>query len=138
VSFEHDLHRRRRAALNPFFSRRAVLKLEPVIHSLIEKLGRRIETYRGTERPLNLGDAYTAFTVDVVTEYSFANSAGSLDDECFGSDWNHSLFQSLQLTHVNVHLPWVTPLLRATPKWIMRVTNPALLASFVEFRKVSL
>jgi hypothetical protein len=44
-TINHDLHRTRREALNPYFSKASVVKLEELIQSNVEKLCERIEEY---------------------------------------------------------------------------------------------
>ena len=57
----HDLHRRRRALLAPFFTKAAVRKnLEPMIIDKVERLSERIQEAAGGP-PLALGHAYAAF-----------------------------------------------------------------------------
>lgn len=65
ATLDHDLHRIRRTALNPFFSKQSIFKLEPVIRDLVARLCGRFEQFRGTGNPVNLGHAYAALTTDV-------------------------------------------------------------------------
>ncbi|THV55127.1 hypothetical protein BGAL_0013g00120 [Botrytis galanthina] len=62
----YDLHRKRRAALSPFFSKRNVLHLEPLINEKIEQLCQMIEKHVKEETPANLSDLFFAFS----NEYS--------------------------------------------------------------------
>jgi hypothetical protein len=120
--------------VNPLFSRQGILELEPLIHILIDKLCARIQAYSGTGKPLNLGEAYTALTVDIITEYCFASPNGSLDDPNLGRDWHRALMDVSALVHVNAHFPWLVPLIRGTPEWVLKITNRQLL-SFIEQTK---
>lgn len=62
----YDLHRKRRAALSPFFGKRNVLHLEPLINAKIEQLCQMIEKHVKEEAPANLSDLFFAFS----NEYS--------------------------------------------------------------------
>ena len=57
----HNLHKRRREALNPFFSKRNVLNLETVIVRKIDQLCRVIESHSHEETVVNLSDVFFAF-----------------------------------------------------------------------------
>lgn len=54
TTIESDLHRTRRAPLNPFFSKRSVVQLTPAITKHLEKFCKRIEEWRGSEQSLGL------------------------------------------------------------------------------------
>ena len=58
----HELHRRRREALNPFFSQRNVFALEPRIKSKVSQLCGYLDTAAAqpAEKILNLSDLYYA------------------------------------------------------------------------------
>ena len=57
----HMLHRRRREALNPFFSKRSVIELESVIKAKCEQLARVFEGKRDAGAVINLSDIFHAF-----------------------------------------------------------------------------
>lgn len=57
----HDLHRKRREALNPFFGKKSVTAVEPMITQKVEQLCRRLEDYSKQQAPINLSDVYFAF-----------------------------------------------------------------------------
>lgn len=65
----HDLHRIRRAPLNPFFSKRAATQLEPVIETNIEQLCHQLEDYCKNGKIVDLEAAFTALTLDTITKY---------------------------------------------------------------------
>ena len=52
-TLDHDLHRVRRSALNPFFSKGNVRKLEPIIQET-EKVLSLMENVKNTGKPLNI------------------------------------------------------------------------------------
>jgi len=84
---DHDLHRMRRAAINPFFSKQKVAALQPVIQRLVDKLCTKFERCRGTDEVVPLECAFDAFTMDVITEYSLDTSFGYLDKPGWSSDF---------------------------------------------------
>jgi cytochrome P450 len=56
----HELHRKRREALNPFFSKRSVGELESMIKAKVNKLVKSFETHRDSGKPVNLSNVYYA------------------------------------------------------------------------------
>ena len=61
----HELHRIRRGALAPAFSKASVTQLEPTVQAIIGKLISRLTKLQGSGTPVNLIDAYSALTNDV-------------------------------------------------------------------------
>jgi hypothetical protein len=61
ATVSHDLHRKRRDAISPFFTKRNVLYLEPVITQKVEKLCNLINKYAVGKAPINLSDIFYAF-----------------------------------------------------------------------------
>ena len=61
VSIQHDLHRKRREALNPFFSKRSVQSLGPMISAKVDLLCKLFDDHLNSRIPINLSDVYLAF-----------------------------------------------------------------------------
>ena len=57
-----DLHRLRRSALNPFFSKASVRKLQPVIQEKVDILLARLKEFGGSGAVMNVGHAFAAYT----------------------------------------------------------------------------
>ncbi|PPJ56476.1 hypothetical protein CBER1_07631 [Cercospora berteroae] len=79
VANKHDLHRKRGAPVNSFFSKKAVTELSPLIQGHIQNFCRRVKESKGTEKPLRLDHAYTALTMDIIGDYSYGESYGGLN-----------------------------------------------------------
>ena len=98
----HALHRRRRAAFSNFFSKASVRRLEPVIQALVDKLCQKISSEMDSGKPVNLVDAYSALTQDIITEYCFSNCRNVLEMKDF-SPWYYELVQKpSELSHMYV------------------------------------
>ena len=83
MSISSDLHRRRRKPLEPFFSRLGVIRIEPTLGVLVQKLVQRIESFRGTNVIVRLDHAFTALTGDVIAQICYEGKEGFLDDSYF-------------------------------------------------------
>lgn len=66
------MHRIRRSALNPFFSRRSVMELMPFLNPIVQNLIDRLEGAAARGETVNLKYAYNALTMDNMTEYCFS------------------------------------------------------------------
>ena len=62
----HELHKQRRDALNPFFSKRSVVNLGPMITEKIGQLCAHLDKAIETQKPINLSDLYYAFAIEQV------------------------------------------------------------------------
>ena len=60
-SIKHDLHRKRREALNPFFSKKGVTAVEPMITQKVDQLCQCLEDYSKQRAPINLSDVCFAY-----------------------------------------------------------------------------
>lgn len=58
---KHDLHRKRREALNPFFSKKSVQVLGPMICAKVDLLCKHLDDHLKSQVPINLSDVYFAF-----------------------------------------------------------------------------
>lgn len=60
ATIDHDLHKLRRAAINPFFSMQSVRKLQPAIEERVDALLDRLRNL--PQKPINLMYPFSAFT----------------------------------------------------------------------------
>ncbi|KUI54138.1 Trichodiene oxygenase [Cytospora mali] len=57
-----EVHRRRREALSPFFSKRNVVFLEPTITEKVQQLCQLLSKHASNKTPVNLSDVFFAFS----------------------------------------------------------------------------
>jgi cytochrome P450 len=123
----HSHHRLRRAALNPYFSKQSVANLEPTIKGVVEKLCNRFEQAKASGEPINLGYAYAALAMDVITEYSFSKSYGCVDDPGFAHQWPDIVDGISRQSHINQQFGWLLPAMKMLPLWMVKATNPDMM-----------
>ena len=87
VTVDHNLHRKRRKPLEPFFSRQGVSRLEPMIIQMVEKLVARLEAMKGSKSVVRLDHALTALTGDVIRQFCCEDGEYFLDDADFVPWW---------------------------------------------------
>ncbi|KAE9376444.1 cytochrome P450 [Stipitochalara longipes BDJ] len=124
AALSHDVHKGRRDALSPFFSRRNVLYLEPLITQKVEQLCELIRKHVNEKTPLNLSDVFFAFCNDVVNNFLFAHQTDILSDEENASTLRHNTYELLMGINVNKHFPWIPDFLESLPMSISRPLMP--------------
>lgn len=87
LTTDHDLHRRRRKPLEPFFSRAGVARLEPMIAEVVGKLADRFEALRGSGAVVRLDHAFIAFSGDIIGRLCCEDRPDFLDDPNFAPQW---------------------------------------------------
>jgi len=122
----NEEHRHRRATLNPFFSRRAVLAQEDVVQAKVGKLCDRIAADSARGVPTDFGTGTRALAVDVVTEYAFGpeNCFRSLDEPDFG-EWFNLLMRGVtpMIYFLRVFRFLQRPM-QDMPYWLAKRMNP--------------
>jgi hypothetical protein len=119
----HDsLHRVRRNALNPFFSRQRIIELQGIIRKKLNVLIKRVEEYKHTNAPMTISRGYMAFSEDVIMQYCFAHDYNSLNKP----DWKsilHDPFFGVSVTgNTALQFPIVPRFMNALPhSWIEKL-----------------
>jgi cytochrome P450 len=126
TAISNDEHRRRRAPLNHFFSRRAVLELEDIVQEKVQKLCRRVQEALGAAKPIDLRAGTRAVSIDVITEYAFDNCWDHLDDDNFGSWYSEAVRDTTTVWWTFQPLPVLLRLMHALPEDFARKMSPAM------------
>ena len=120
----HDHHRFRRGLLNNFFSKKSILELSPIMHEKESKLMQRFEKANLDNTVLQLGDAFLAFTADLISQYSWGVSSGFLDDEHFNNSFRQAVNEMSAFTHVYRFFPILGTIVRSMPRWLLSRLKP--------------
>ena len=87
LTVNHDLHRKRRKPLEPFFSRHGVSHLEGMISKVVEKFVARLEALKGSNTVIRLDHAFSALSGDVIGRICCEDKKDFLDDPNFAVWW---------------------------------------------------
>lgn len=79
-TISHELHRSRRGAVAPFFSKALVQQLKSSVETMIQKLVKRLDKLNGTGTVINLIDMYPGLTSDISKATSGATTSYILFD----------------------------------------------------------
>ena len=151
-TIEHDLHRRRRGALRPFFNKRNVSTLEVLIKGKIEQLCNHLISLNG---PVNLYDLYYALAREcvfsmlvgvydeahqihsVVFEHSFGRESNMLADPDKAAHVRKNLTGLLRGVKMYKHFYWLFKGLNQMPVWVLKKIASPGAKDMQELRLVS-
>ena len=126
----HELHRTRRGALAPFFSKASVYHLEPSVQAVVNKLISRLEGIQGSGVVINLIDVFTSLTADIICQYAFASPYGFMNEPDFAPHWHRAMMDVSETAHLFKQFGWIEPTMRKIPSNIVEMINPWLGALF--------
>lgn len=124
TTIRHEHHRFRRNLLNNFFSKRSVMDLTPMIQERINKLIQRFEEFHHSKTVVQLDDAFAALTADIITYYGYGKLWEFLEDKDFRSDIRTATTEVSGICHLNRFFPFLDPLIRSTPDWMVHLLAP--------------
>ena len=120
----HDLHRLRRSALDPFFSKSQIKHFTPWIQDRTDALCRRFRhEFAGTNRVATLNDTFSCLTTDLIMEYLFSENYNLVENPDFIAPLNKALEHYLKRVHWFMAFPWLlqlqlTIIPRAWVEWL--------------------
>ncbi|KAI0966725.1 cytochrome P450 [Xylaria arbuscula] len=117
-------HRNKRAALSPLFSQRAVFELESVIQDKIDHMMRKMSELSSTGKSVNFHFIFRAVTIDIVTDFCYAEPYNQLDAPAFLGRHVVSLETNAMMLPIFKNIRWLGWLLAALPLWIMKLIEP--------------
>ncbi|KAE9985723.1 hypothetical protein BLS_005689 [Venturia inaequalis] len=133
-SVHHNLHRLRRGALNRFFSKAAIVKIEPLVHTLAQKLCDKLLARSKDGRPaFNISMAYSCFTTDIITRYCFGQSYGYLDQEEFEPNLGQAIVTSVAAGAFVKQWPFLFTIMDSTPDYVAKLFS-ANLKEFIVYQ----
>ena len=130
-----SLHRIRRSALNPFFSKMKISSFQPAIREKLDKLCSKIARSEG--KAIAIDRAWMALAGDVVMQYAFATSYDHLDVPGFTETFHEPFMAVSRLSHLTLQFPVMHPLLKSLPDWLVVKMDP-LFSTFIRIQSVRL
>ena len=133
---EHDTHRVRRAALNPFLSKRKVGLRAPEIQRKMGRVCERIaKEYANTGEVLTLGHAFSCWTSDNIVDYAFERNYNFVDAPKFRALFPDAMNALFGAVHYLTQFPWLVTMLNNLPESIVKSLQPNM-GSYLQFIKV--
>ena len=122
----HDVHRIRRGALNPFFSKRSVHLLETNIRDRVEKLARRFCQLCASGEIVRLDVAFMALTMDIISDYAFDDDRHYLEEDDFKLQWKETILGAWQAGALLRAFPWILTLTKIIPQSLIARGDPRM------------
>ena len=127
---QHDHHRMRRAPINPFFSKKSITAIEPLIQSKVDLLCSALGEYapdgsdeKRAGQVIELGLAYMSLALDVISHYAFGQSYGLLQLPGFSQLWKDVVENIMESFALVRNLPWLPELFKKLPMPITRMLD---------------
>ncbi|VUC28941.1 unnamed protein product [Clonostachys rosea] len=114
-------HRIRRSAISKFFSRQGMLRYEPEVHELAQKMCSKLLRLTENGQIMKMADPFNCFTADTISQYCFGESfgwpplksisdatsimAGFLDRPDFERSFKKAFESVVSTSHVFRHIP---------------------------------
>jgi hypothetical protein len=120
TTIHNAVHASRRSALNPFFSRKAVLHLEPLIQDKAAKLVQRLaEGLKAGCGSVELHCLFSALSVDVTSDYVFHDCYNLLENHpSFGHDFANMVRGVLKGLWVFMQSKQLEAIMLRLPRWL--------------------
>jgi cytochrome P450 len=123
-SQKHDLHKSRRAALNPFFSKQNIRRLEATIVEVLDRIFQRLDEHVRTKLPVNLSLLYRAATHDIISEYAFGDSSVCFNRQDLNQPYFEAYHKMVLTWHVGCYFPWIGYFMRKLPPSAVTMIMP--------------
>ncbi|KAE8336391.1 hypothetical protein BDV24DRAFT_168322 [Aspergillus arachidicola] len=122
------------APLNPFFSKKPVNDLVPVMWRPIDILRKRLQQAAQTGDMLNMKYIYATVTLDIINAYCFAHEPHNVDQPDFGRKGFDDVDSFLEVILLNIHIPWAMRFTYSLPDRVNKILAPAM-ADILDFRR---
>ena len=134
---EFQLHKIRRAALNPFFSQKKIAEYSPAIQKRLDRLSERLdEEYEGEDRVLNLNDMWGCLTTDTIIAYCFEREYHFIEEPDFKSEFAQAISDLMDGVHVVSQFTWLPSFFQTLPDSTVVAMNPTM-KTVLKFNNVS-
>ncbi|KAL3429624.1 cytochrome P450 [Aspergillus tetrazonus] len=125
-----SLHRVRRGALNPFFSRQRILGLQDIIRQKLNIFIKRVEEYKALNAPMPINRGFLAFSEDVIMQYCFGHDYAALDKQGWAPTLHDPIVNVTIAGNTALHFPIVPKIMNVLPQsWIARL-DPVYVSIF--------
>lgn len=104
--------------------------------NLIDKLCTRLDEARISKNPVPMRLLWMCFTTDVITIYSMNRSWDHLSSPDFSPLWCQTIKSTAESGHVLKQFPFLFPIIRAMPDWLLGSIQPGMLL-LLNFQRVS-
>ena len=83
-----------------------------------------LEKAHQEDNVLELGNAFAAFTADLISQYSWGVSSGFLDDENFNNSFQQAASEIATNVNIYIFFPILLTIATAMPRWLLSRIKP--------------
>ncbi|KAM7213240.1 Cytochrome P450 [Rhypophila decipiens] len=127
LTTDHDLHRRRRKPLEPFFSRQGVTKLQPMLAEVALDLESRFRELERQNNAIRLDHAFSAFSGDVIARICLDSDDSEnrfLNHPDFSPEWYEMIDTIIRSIPLFTGFPWIVRIINRIPESILLWAYP--------------
>ncbi|KAI0805613.1 cytochrome P450 [Xylaria sp. FL0064] len=130
-----EVHRRRRAAIAPCFSKARIRSRNGDLQAIIDGISKSLSTeYAGTGKVINVNFMWSAMASDIITEIAFARPTEFSSAPDFTSPFAQAITQAVNASHVMTHFGFLVTMLNSFPDAVLAVLAPSF-KPVLRFRK---
>lgn len=133
---EHAIHAKRRAALSPLFSCRAIASTDGIMQQQVQILLDASQKKFLAKEVVKLRSIFVAFTTDTIYQYAMGQSTGLQSGEERARQWWLTLEETSKATPMAKQFPWMLALGQKVPLEWIRWLKPEM-AGLLEIHQVS-
>lgn len=102
-------------ALNKFFSKGGVSKLEPTIKELAQRICDKILAKSESGEPFDITMAFSCYTTEVIFSYCFGKKSGFMDQDDFEPNLREAIYAGLANHHIGKQVPLLVRAMNLLP-----------------------
>ena len=121
ATVDHGHHRSRRGYMNPYFSKRSIVSMEPMIHERISALCSRLDGALKEGSMISLDKAFSAMTADIITNRFFGYHYDYLSIPELKFPVRDAFLGVSTIFHVTRFVPWLIKYLKMLPNPMIRL-----------------
>ena len=133
---EHAIHAKRRAALSPLFSSRAIASTDGIMQQQVQILSDAFQKKFLSKEVVQLRSIFVAFTTDTIYQYAMGHNMGMQRDEERARQWLMTLEETSKVTPMAKQFTWMLALAQKIPLEWIRWLKPEV-AVLLEIQHVS-
>ncbi|GFF31299.1 trichodiene oxygenase [Aspergillus udagawae] len=127
-SIDPESHRQRRAPVEKYFSKRAIEKMEGLIHESLDRLVYHFKEAHASHQVVSLDAGFAALTSDVIHKYVYGFNPANVDKEGFNAKVRDGINGLFQQAHLLYFFPVLQTIMKLTPLEFLRKYNPPAFA----------
>ena len=109
------------------FSKRQVQDgFQPVVWEKANKLCSKVAENGVDDNIVILSRGFSAFSADIITQFAFAKCYNHLESPGFEDTFHESYEATGASSHVMLQFPWMLPLMKSMPEWLVVKIQPLL------------